>query len=88
MMPPIVRLALVLKMQKIPECPADIIEIRRGPGWILLHRRFPGFDDKNDLPQIGLGRIAAHHSLTIELLRDLADRLLHHPNPTSAVARV
>ena len=34
---------------------------------MLIYSRFPGFDDKNDLAQIGLGCVAAHHALTVEL---------------------
>jgi hypothetical protein len=35
--------------------------------------------------QIGLRRIAAHHSLAVEVCPDLADALFHHPDPALAV---
>jgi hypothetical protein len=34
---------------------------------------------------IGLRRISPHHSRAIEVCTDLADRLLHHPDPSRPV---
>src|SRR3546814_20493421 len=40
------------------------------------------------LSKVGLGRVAAHHALAVEVVGDVADRLLHHPAPASRVGVV
>jgi hypothetical protein len=41
--------------------------------------------EDRDLPDVGFGRVSAHHALRVEIITDLADRLLHHEYPASPV---